>query len=122
MPHCTLEYSSNVIDQINAKIVLKEIHLTLARTGLFKLNDIKGRAIMHQDYCVGDGDEMRGFAALSIGIFPGRDFETRCMITRECMEILQKHFPESLQKLKFDITVQIDTLDKESYLKIHSND
>jgi 5-carboxymethyl-2-hydroxymuconate isomerase len=122
MPHCILEYSDNVIDQVNPRIILKEIHQTLAGTGLFNLNDIKGRAIMHQDYCVGGGDEMRGFAALSIGIFPGRDIETRSMITNSCLEVLRKHFQLSLQKLKFDITVQINTLDKESYAKFRSNE
>lgn len=117
MPHCILECSSNIVEKSDFRPVLQELNQTLAGTGLFKLNDIKSRVIIHDSFLIGDGDEKRGFAALSVGILRGRNEATRQLISRICFEILIRHFQTSLKELKFDISVQINEIDKESYIK-----
>jgi 5-carboxymethyl-2-hydroxymuconate isomerase len=117
MPHCILEYTDNILDNIDNQTILKEIHETLAVTGLFNIDHIKSRALIHKQFYIGDGGNNTGFAALSLAIFNGRDSNTRKMLSERCLEVLKPHFVKSLSGLKFDITVQITEINRESYTK-----
>ncbi len=117
MPHCILETSDNIIDSINRKEILSEINNCLAETGLFNIDDIKSRFIVHNNFVIGDGDENRVFVTLNVAILSGRSQETKNMISKKCLELLKLAFAESLKKLKFSLTVQITEMDKESYAR-----
>lgn len=117
MPHCILEISDNIVETINKKELLSQINNCLAETGLFNINDIKSRFIVHSDYVIGDGDEKRAFVTLNVAILSGRSAETKSMISNKCLDLLKRSFTESLKKLKFSLTVQFTEMDKESYAK-----
>jgi 5-carboxymethyl-2-hydroxymuconate isomerase len=117
MPHCILEYSENLKDKIDNPAILKNIHDVLIATKLFSLNDIKSRAILQRDYLVGDGNPERAFVSLTISFLSGKDETLRKEISRKCLEILKKSFPQSRKELKLSITVEIRELDKETYLR-----
>ncbi|HKI78380.1 MAG TPA: 5-carboxymethyl-2-hydroxymuconate Delta-isomerase [Ignavibacteriaceae bacterium] len=115
MPHCTLEYSDNVLDKTDDRAILKNIHDVIIETKMFSLNDLKSRTIVHHDYLIGDGDPERAFVTLKISILTGRDDHIRKTISENCLDILKKSFPESFEKLKLSITVQINEMDKGTY-------
>ncbi|OGU55903.1 MAG: hypothetical protein A2V66_18300 [Ignavibacteria bacterium RBG_13_36_8] len=115
MPHCIIEYSANIKENVNKNALLLEINKTLDETKMFSLNDIKSRIIVHDDYCVGDGDPSRAFVTLNVSIISGRDSDTKKIISDLCLDLLKKHFSESLKRLKLSLTVQISELDKDSY-------
>jgi 5-carboxymethyl-2-hydroxymuconate isomerase len=117
MPHCILEYTDNLLDDFDNQVILKEIHEALAATGLFKIDHIKSRAVIHKQFYVGDGENNTGFAALNLAIFHGRDTSTRKMLSERCLAVLKPHFIKSLSGMKFDITVQITEIDRDSYTK-----
>lgn len=117
MPHCILEYSDNIVDKTDNPAILKNIHDVLTATKSFSLNDIKSRTVVHRDYLVGNGDTDRAFVALTISFLSGKKAEFKKNISRECMNILIKSFPESREKLKLSMTVEIRELDKETYLR-----
>ena len=117
MPHCILETSDNIIDLINRKEILSEINNCLAETGLFNINDIKSRFIVHDDYVIGDGDKKRAFVTLNVAILSGRSQGTKNMISNKCLELLKLRFVQSLKKLKFSLSVQIAEMDKEIYAR-----
>jgi 5-carboxymethyl-2-hydroxymuconate isomerase len=117
MPHCILECSDNIVENVNKKELLLQVNNRLAETGLFNLNDIKSRFVVHEDYFIGDGDVKRAFVTLNVAILSGRSQETRNMISNNCLDFLKSKFIESFKELKFSLTVQISEMDKESYAK-----
>lgn len=118
MPHCILEYSNNIKDGPTHLSLLKQIHKTLFATGLFDLQDIKSRVLVHDKYLVGDGTEEWSFVALTVEILSGRDEQTKEKIAKACLKILEEHFLQSMSTQKFSLTVQIREIDKPSYSKI----
>ena len=120
MPHCVLEYSSNILEKDKTKEALKVIHNVLDNTGLFKLSDIKSRAIEHHNFLIGDGDASRAFVALTVSILSGRSDEVKISISTACAEALKNFFAESFEQLKLSLTVQINEMDKGSYTRINN--
>jgi len=115
MPHCILEYSSNVIDPPEMRRVLLEINSALAQTGLFKLEDIKSRGIKHRDFVVGDGNPNRAFVTLNIQIFSGRSDEAKAQVSQAAFHVLQTAFSKSLEQQNCSITVQVTDIHRPSY-------
>lgn len=119
MPHCILEYSNNLKENPD-NFILIQINQTLFDNGLFELNDIKSRMVVHHKYLIGDGDIERAFVTLSVEILGGRDSSTKKMITEKCLKVLENYFTKSLKSLKLSITVQIRDIDKPSYARSKS--
>jgi len=122
MPHCILEYSSNIDDTINLKKLLHDINAMLANTGVFNLLDIKSRAVQHDLYIVADGDPNRAFVALTINIFGGRPDDVKANIAESALQLLKDAFNATLQEKKCSITVQIGDIHRETYRKITSGE
>jgi 5-carboxymethyl-2-hydroxymuconate isomerase len=115
MPHCTLEYSANVPDRPDVRRLLLEVHEALTATGLFTLADIKSRAVRHETFVIGDGDETRVFATLTIEILDGRSDEVKAAISAAALEVLARHFPASLAERACSLTVQVRDIHRASY-------
>ena len=120
MPHCILEYSSNVVETPNLERLFEELHRRLAATGHFKLNDIKSRAIKHDCFCIGDGDSNRAFVTLEICILSGRDSATKRTIAEPAAALLQDTYAETLKARRCSLTVRVSDIDRESYRRIVS--
>jgi 5-carboxymethyl-2-hydroxymuconate isomerase len=115
MPHCILEYSANIVDQPDMDRLFIDIHDTLMATGVFNLDDIKSRAIRHEEYFLGDGDPERAFVTLNVQILSGRSDDVKAQITEAAIEVLKRSFPESLRQRKCSLTVQVSEIHRESY-------
>jgi 5-carboxymethyl-2-hydroxymuconate isomerase len=120
MPHCILEYSNNVVDQPDFYKLLQQVHEFLAGTGLFKLADIKSRAVRHDLFIVGDGARDRAFVTMNVSIFGGRDDATKAQISQGVLQVLEQHFSRTLAERRCSITVQISDIHRESYAKLAS--
>jgi 5-carboxymethyl-2-hydroxymuconate isomerase len=118
MPHFTLEYSENILEQVDTQDVFKSLHAILIDNGPFNLSDIKSRAIMHKDFYVADGNPSNSFVHLTLSIFKGRDTNTRQAIGNALVEFLKNKFERSYQELKCSITVDIKEIDSDTYAKI----
>ena len=117
MPHCILEYSSNLPETPDPKAVLTDVNTALDGTGLFALADIKSRAVRHDDFVIGDGKADRTFVTLNVQILEGRDEPTREMIAERMLDVLRRHFPRCLETTLCSLTVQISGIDRASYRK-----
>ena len=118
MPHFTLEYSENILEQVDTQEVFKSLHAILIENGPFNLSDIKSRAIMHKDFYVADGNASNSFVHLTLSIFKGRDVNLRKTVGQALLEYLQNKFSRSYQELKCSITVDIKEIDSDTYAKI----
>ena len=115
MPHCVLEYSSNVIDKPDWPRTLLALHKVIMGTGLFVLSDIKSRVIKHEQYFVGDGHDNQAFVTLDVQILTGRSDEVKSQISQAALPILAEAFPKTLADMKCSITVQISEIHRPSY-------
>ncbi len=115
MPHCILEYSSNVIDESDWPRTLLALHEVIMDTGLFVLSDIKSRVIRHEQYLVGDGLDNQAFVTLNIQILSNRSDSVKNQIARAAMPILAEAFPKTFAQMKCSITVQISDIHRPSY-------
>jgi len=120
MPHCTLEFSSNVMDCPDLRKLFSELHDVLASTGLFDREAIKSRAIRHDDYLIGDGDRHRAFVALDVSILSGRPDDAKARITDGALELLKQHFAESIAEQTCNITVKVSEIHRSSYRRFAS--
>jgi 5-carboxymethyl-2-hydroxymuconate isomerase len=118
MPHFTLEYSENILEQVDTREVFKGLHALLIENGPFNLSDIKSRAIMYREFYVADGKTSNAFVHLSLAIFKGRNLKIRQVVGKMLLEFLQNEFARSYQKLNCSITVEIREVDTDTYFKI----
>lgn len=117
MPHCIIEHSSNISERPSWQQVFADLHELMAHTGQFKKSDIKSRAICHEEFYVGNGHPAGSFVSLRIFIMSGRTSFFRKSLSQSAFAVLKKHFEQSLQKAGFSLTVQIQEMERDSYIK-----
>jgi 5-carboxymethyl-2-hydroxymuconate isomerase len=113
MPHITVEYSSNIPDRPDTKSFLRTLHETLAGIETFKMQDIKSRIIIHEDFLAADGP--KGFIHLQLAIMPRED-RLKSESSDRLMAVLQKFFPKARGE-SHSFSVEIRDLHKDSYRK-----
>ena len=75
------------------------------------------RAVRHEIYCVGNGEQDRAFVHLQLAMMPGRSMEIKCVATARMLAFLQESFSRSCKQLRCTITVEVRELEKESYVR-----
>ena len=119
MPHCILDYSSNIADNPDFRALLCEINDFLSDSKLFNSADIKSRAVKHDLFIIGEGDPSRAFITLNVQMLKGRDDQIKSMLSKGVLSILESYFPHTLEHRLTSITVQISDIDP-SYGKLVS--
>ena len=122
MPHFVLEYSDNILEEVDFKDFFKKLHTLLVDVGPFNLSDIKSRAIRHQEFYVASGQESNAFVHLTLSIFKGRDLSIRQAVGERILAFLKGEFAHSFEKLNCSYTVEVKEMDKETYFKAMSGE
>lgn len=117
MPHCVLEYSSNIIDPIDTRAFFLELHQTIIKSGPFNLDQIKSRAFCRDEFVVGDGSPDKSFVYLQISILSGRDKDIRTTLSQRSLKLLERYFPKTRATGTCSMTVEIREMDKETHLR-----
>ncbi len=117
MPHFVLEYSDNILEEVDFEDFFKKLHTLLVEVGPFNLSDIKSRAIRHQEFCVANGQESNAFVHLTLSIFKGRDLGIRQAVGEKMLAFLKGEFARSFETLNCSLTVEVREMEKETYFK-----
>ena len=120
MPHFVLEYSDNILEEVDFKDFFERLHTLLVENGPFNLSAIKSRAIRHQQFHVADGKEPNAFVHLTLSIFKGRDLSIRQAVGEKILSFLKGEFARSFEKLNCSYTGEIKEMDKDTYFKAMS--
>ncbi len=115
MPHCILEYSDNLEDLPDWVEVFEDVHAFLAGTGLFRLDDIKSRAIGREHFAVADGAPDRAFVAMNVCILDGRDDEVKALVSEGVLEVLKRHLRPFCEGKRCSLSVRITEMERSSY-------
>jgi len=122
MPHFVLEYSDNILEEVDFKDFFKKLHTLLVDVGPFNLSDVKSRAIRHQEFYVANGQESNAFVHLTLSIFKGRDLSIRQAVGERILAFLKGEFARSFEELSCSVTVEVREMQKETYFKATSGE
>jgi 5-carboxymethyl-2-hydroxymuconate isomerase len=118
MPQLILEYSDNIIEKDHLRELLGQCNQLIVEMLPAELKACKSRAVMHSNYCIGDGNYKNAFAHINLRILPGRSEEAVEKTGEELLKLLRKYFSKSFESFNLQLTVEIAELEK--YFKITS--
>lgn len=119
MPHMILEYSDNVLERPEAKSFLRGLHDVLVASGPYKMEDIKSRIMVHDQYVVSGGDKDQAFVHLQLAIMP-RDQQIMQSTSEKLLAYVQSKFPKTSKDKNCAFSVEIRILEKDLYRKTAS--
>ncbi len=122
MPHCILEYSNNLVELPDWTDVFRDVHEFMAGTGMFRLGDIKSRAVPCETFLVADGAPDRAFVAMNVCILDGRDEEAKATVTDGVQEILKRHMRRACVGKRCSISVRISEMERSNYRRWTNGD
>jgi len=121
MPHVTIEYSRNVIEELDFHPIFIRIHEALHSLGTFAIEDIKSRAICYDRHAVGAGRPQSAFAHVQLSILEGRPAEIRTAAGQAILEILRESFHRSWEELQMNLSVEVREMKRDSFFRADSD-
>ena len=117
MPHLTLEYSNNLAETVDFDKLFRRIHRALAEFDSIRLSEIKSRAILYDQYYIGDGSPQRIFIHLTVAVLDTRPLAEQKQIGERMLSILREEFDGSYRERPCDITVELRSIRHDTYFK-----
>lgn len=117
MPHCILEYSENIVDDIDQKALLTRLNHTIAEKFKVDIRKIKSRAVERSAFVVSDGLSNQCLIHLEVGILDGREKSAQQALSKDLHEFLKQEFPKTLNELPCSLSVEVRIIDSELYVR-----
>jgi 5-carboxymethyl-2-hydroxymuconate isomerase len=117
MPHLTLEYTDNLKLKVNLRKLFSELHSEIFATGEFVFDEIKSRAIMLEDYYIGDGNPDKAFIHLKISMLDSRNLEFKKSVARNLLTVLNKYYTVEVTKKNCQVCVELVDIRSDCYFK-----
>lgn len=111
MPHCIIEYSTDVEQQTSPEKLIEVVQEAAISSELFDANAIKLRTVAYSHFKTGLRE--KGFVHVTALILSGRTLVQRQMLSDVILKKLQNM---SLRELS--ISVEVIEMEKESYSKV----
>lgn len=110
MPHIIVEYSANLLPNLDVGALNQDLHNAL--DGLYNVSKerLKTRAIKLDDYLVGIHGKSRQMVHITLKLMTGRTIEARKEMGEILGSVARKHIPKDSA-----LTVEIVELDRETY-------
>ena len=116
MPHCIIEYSAELVEDINIEKLMSLVFEGADKSTLFSTTDIKVRAIAFKDYYSDVKNEgnstQKRFVHVCCKILSGRDLDQRQHLAKLILNELT-----SLNMTSVSMSVEIVDMERESYNK-----
>ena len=110
MPHCVIDYSQDVADQIEIKALLDAVFLGAMDSALFPEYDIKIRALEYEHHRTGQTRD--SFLHVAIHLLSGRSDEQKSMLSEAVLARVEPLLPRVIS-----VSVEICDIHRESYHK-----
>ncbi len=110
MPHCIVEYSTSIEQNVDVNLVIESVYAKAQASGLFNPTSIKTRAIPIAHYHLGSGNN--GFVHVALKILAGRTAEQKQALSQAVLEGLASCFTQGV-----DLSVEVIDMDTPSYAK-----
>lgn len=88
MPHCVIEYASELADTVSAKAMVEVVQKTVEASDLFNAADVRSRAIAYDAYQL--GAEQSKFLHVTVKLLAGRTDEQKAQLNEEVLQQLSQ--------------------------------
>ncbi|MEH6579133.1 MAG: hypothetical protein V7731_18895 [Amphritea sp.] len=122
MLDCVLEYSYNIREDFDNRVLFNSLHLLLAENNRFLIEEIQSRAVIYDRYYVGDGDDENAFIQLTVTSTSPLDQRLKTELGDKLAALLQAEFSYSLSQLNCIITVKINEVATTDHIKLIASD
>lgn len=110
MPHCIIEYSDDVAEQVSIDDLMGAVHQGAFESGLFDEYDIKTRAIDYQHHRTGQSQD--SFVHVTVLLLSGRDEGEKSDLAERILAQIEPILPGVVS-----VGVEICDMHRESYRK-----
>ena len=110
MPHCIIEYSANVAEQVSIDDLIDATHQGAMSSGLFEEYDIKTRAIAYRQHRTGQTQD--SFVHVTVRLLSGRDDQQKSQLSDKLLTAIEPLLPNVAS-----VGVEICDMHRESYRK-----
>ncbi|TDO99454.1 5-carboxymethyl-2-hydroxymuconate Delta-isomerase [Marinomonas balearica] len=110
MPHCIVEYSQNLAQEVSPDDWLEAVKRGCLDSGLFEESDIKLRAAAFKNYMTGGQED--AFVHVVVKILDGRTQAQRAVLSESVL-----HQLTLLQVKQISLTVEVVEMESASYSK-----
>jgi 5-carboxymethyl-2-hydroxymuconate isomerase len=107
MPHLIVEFSSNVEQALDIRVLLSAIHRAAAETGVFDSDTIRTRAERRDLFVIADGAARNAFVAVDLRMGPGQSEETRQRIGRAIFSALETATASARRNLSIRLSLEV---------------
>jgi 5-carboxymethyl-2-hydroxymuconate isomerase len=115
MPHLTLEYTDNLLVDVDFGDLFARVHAVLAEAGI-RIGNCKSRAVRLDTYRVGDGEPV-AFVHADLRLLEGRSPDVKRQIGERVLDILKERYdPQGSEEIQ--ITVETRDISRDAYFKI----
>ncbi|WOG29032.1 5-carboxymethyl-2-hydroxymuconate Delta-isomerase [Endozoicomonas sp. 8E] len=91
MPHCIIEYSSDVEQKCSIRELVSAVHQSTLESGLFKAEDIKSRAIPYEHFQTAQPEQ--SFVHITARIMKGRTSEQKKSLSQKVLNAADQIIP-----------------------------
>ncbi len=118
MPHFVVEYTDNIKEEADIRLLLKKANTILIdQGGLFPIGGIRSRAIELKDYVMADDDEDYAFVHASLTVAGGRSKEATKKVCDELFLMMTEHFADIFKKHYFALSMEFNEFSNSTYKK-----
>ncbi len=110
MPHCTIEYSANITENLPVEQLMHAVYKGANQSELFTATDIKVRACAFDDFYLPGAEQ--AFVHVNLKILSGRDLSQRKALSESVINQLERLGIEDAT-----ITVEVSKIEKDTYVK-----
>ncbi len=110
MPHCVIEYSTDVADQVSVEDIMAAVHEGALSSALFPEYDIKTRAVAFHYHRTGQTQD--SFVHVNVHLLSGRDDGQKSDLSERILKSIEPLVPTVVS-----VGVEIIDMHRESYRK-----
>ena len=117
LPQILLEYTANLSKPIDLGSMINELHNEIQNLCDVESEKCKTRVKVLNNFFIGQNQEDKAFIYLEIRIFEGRTQETKKVLAKSAINLIENSFAINIKKFSIDITIQIIDINKANYFK-----
>jgi len=121
MPHLTVEFSANILGDVDMPAFCAAMRDAMVATGIFPLGGVRVRAFPCETYVIGDGDASYGYLNMICRIGAGRDEAVRLAAAEAIYDAAEAFLRPAVGGRPFALSLDLAELDPVTSLKRYNS-
>lgn len=117
MPFCTIDYTSNINKTPISEDYFLRLHNVLEECGNLNPQNIKTKAVKHDDFRVAKGADKNAFIQTTLRILTGRSMDVKKNIAKRLHQFQSNEWKLYITGYKVSISVEIQEINSDLYIK-----